>query len=142
MRVAGEGLPLNLPGSSSSSSAPLKVRMLLLAVELVLAVRVLLLAPRAHTRTLGVPAHAAPSQGDLHLQFELSFPARLSQAQKMLLAAALFLPAKPGSTAAKALRDLEAAFKDSKHGWSSGLVKGGGGEAEGGAAGEAAQALG
>jgi hypothetical protein len=62
-------------------------------------------------------------QGDLYLEFELLFPTRLSQQQKMLLAAGLYLPAKPDTAASKALRDFEAAYRDTKHGWSSGVLK-------------------
>lgn len=62
-------------------------------------------------------------QGDLYLEFELLFPQRLTQQQKMLLAAGLYLPAKPDTAASKALRDFEAAYKDAKHGWSSGVLK-------------------
>lgn len=62
-------------------------------------------------------------QGDLYLEFELLFPQRLTQQQKMLLAAGLYLPAKPDTAASKALREFEAAYKDAKHGWSSGVLK-------------------
>jgi hypothetical protein len=74
-------------------------------------------------RVRGV-THTHPQQGDLFLHFQLLFPSRLTQQQKMLLAAGLFLPPKPNTAAAKALRELEAAYKDSKHGWASGIVKG------------------
>lgn len=73
-----------------------------------------------------MPFFSRLPQGDLHLEFELQFPSRLSQQQKMLLRAGLFLPAKPDTAASKALRALEAAFQDAQHGWASGLVKGGG----------------
>jgi hypothetical protein len=63
------------------------------------------------------------AQGDLYLEFELLFPQRLTQQQKMLLAAGLYLPAKPDIAASKALREFEAAYKDAKHGWSSGVLK-------------------
>jgi len=62
-------------------------------------------------------------QGDLYLEFELLFPVHLSQQQKMLIAAGLYLPAKPNTAAGKALRDFEAAYRDAKNGWSSGVLK-------------------
>lgn len=62
-------------------------------------------------------------QGDLILEFDLLFPTCLSQQQKMLLRAGLFLPAKPSKEQAKALREFEAAFRDTTHGWSTGVVK-------------------
>lgn len=73
--------------------------------------------PLAHT--------FSPTQGDLHLEFDLLFPQRLSQQQKVLISAGMFLPAKPDAAASKALRDFEGVFRDAKHGWSSGVLKGG-----------------
>jgi DnaJ family protein B protein 13 len=67
-------------------------------------------------------------QGDLVIEFELLFPTCLSQQQKMLLRAGLFLPAKPSQAQAKALREFEAAFRDTAHGWSTGVVKQGAGD--------------
>jgi hypothetical protein len=64
-------------------------------------------------------------QGDLYLEFELLFPKHLTQQQKMLLAAGFYLPAKPDTAASKALREFEAAYRDAKHGWSSGVLKDG-----------------
>lgn len=57
------------------------------------------------------------------MEFELLFPVHLSQQQKMLIAAGLYLPAKPNTAASKALRDFEAAYRDAKNGWSSGVLR-------------------
>lgn len=70
-----------------------------------------------------LPVYLPACQGDLYLEFELLFPQRLTQQQKMLLAAGFYLPAKPDTAASKALREFEAAYKDVKHGWSSGVLK-------------------
>ncbi|KAI8474951.1 MAG: radial spoke protein 16 [Monoraphidium minutum] len=93
------------------------------------------------------------AKGDLVLEFDLLFPSNLSQQQKMLLRGALLLPPKPDAAqargrtgarrqgrgwrlcsasgtkaapfeAAKALRTFEAAFRDSQHGWSTGVLPG------------------
>lgn len=65
---------------------------------------------------------AAAAQGDLLLELSLVFPPSLSQQQKMLLKAALYLPHKPDTVQSKALRVFEAAFRDAAHGWSTGVV--------------------
>lgn len=51
------------------------------------------------------------------------FPVHLTQQQKMLIKAGLYLPQKPGKEQAKALRELESAFIDNSHGWSTGVLK-------------------
>ena len=71
------------------------------------------------------------SQANLVLEFDLVFPTCLTQQQKMLLKASLYLPAKPDEVQAKALRSFEAAFKDTVHGWSTGVIEKEGGDASG-----------
>eukprot|EP00879_Flechtneria_rotunda_P027026 GHRR01028885.1.p1 GENE.GHRR01028885.1~~GHRR01028885.1.p1 ORF type:complete len:187 (+),score=70.72 GHRR01028885.1:939-1499(+) len=77
--------------------------------------------------TIRVPGEGMPipggGKGDLTLEFALVFPTHLTQQQKMLIKAALFLPAKPDQAQSKALRAFEAAFRDTAHGWSTGVVK-------------------
>ncbi|KAF8073188.1 DNAJB13 [Scenedesmus sp. PABB004] len=68
------------------------------------------------------------ARGDLVLEFELRFPATLSQQQKALLRAALLLPARVSAAQAKALRAFEAAFTHPATGWSAGVLKGAAGE--------------
>lgn len=63
-----------------------------------------------------------PQQGDLLLAAELLFPSHLSLQQKLLLRAALFLPPKPDEAQARALRAFESAFRDGRHGWSTGVL--------------------
>jgi hypothetical protein len=59
------------------------------------------------------------------LEFDLVFPTCLTQQQKLLLKASLYLPVKPDEVQAKALRSFEAAFKDTVHGWSTGVIENG-----------------
>ncbi|GBF89666.1 hypothetical protein Rsub_02836 [Raphidocelis subcapitata] len=61
-------------------------------------------------------------RGDLLLATELLFPSHLSLQQKLLLRGALFLPPKLDEAQAKALRAFESAFRDSRHGWSTGVA--------------------
>ena len=72
----------------------------------------------------GMPKPGLPGQkGNLILEVDLLFPTGLSEAQKMLIKAAFFLPS--GQThnehQSRALREFEATFKDPKYGWA-GLV--------------------
>lgn len=62
------------------------------------------------------------AQGDLILRCQLVFPPTLSQEQKLLLRAALLLPARPSAAQGRALRAFEGAFRDASTGWSSGVA--------------------
>ncbi|KIY93358.1 radial spoke protein 16 [Monoraphidium neglectum] len=80
--------------------------------------------------TIRVPGEGLPrpggagAKGDLVLEFDLLFPSNLTLQQKLLLKGALFLPPKLDAVQAKALRTFEAAFRDSQHGWSTGVLPG------------------
>lgn len=111
MKVAGEGLPLPTPGGQ------LKVRHHWLHQWCIGHLVAVIAQSVLHTLVSLLP------QGDLYIEFELLFPKRLTQQQKMLLAAGLYLPAKPSTAASKALRDFEAAYRDAKQGWSSGVLR-------------------
>lgn len=56
-------------------------------------------------------------QGDLHITFDVVFPAALSEHQRTMMKAAFFLPPKLDTKQAKALRSFENAFRDESHGW-------------------------
>jgi DnaJ-class molecular chaperone len=58
-------------------------------------------------------------QGDLVVHIEVCWPEQLSDSQRMLLRAALFLPAVPSREQAAAVAAFDAAFRDGCHGWAS-----------------------
>lgn len=77
---------------------------------------------------LKVPNEGMPKpsggKGDLLVQVKVLYPYALTDAQKMLLKAAFFLPQKPTVQQAKAVKAFELAFHDSLTGWSTGFANG------------------
>lgn len=72
----------------------------------------------------GMPKPGLPGQkGNLIIEVELLFPTGLSEAQKLLIKAAFFLPSghTQNEHQSRALREFETVFKDPKYGWA-GLV--------------------
>lgn len=76
--------------------------------------------------SLTVPGEGMPrpgsGKGTLVLNIDLLFPAAVSETQKMLIRSAFFLPSKLSSEQTKAITAFEKAFKDERHGWSTGFV--------------------
>lgn len=77
--------------------------------------------------TQTVPGEGMPKpaggKGNLILEVDLLFPTSITEAQKMLIRSAFFLPPVPTKEQAKALREFETAFKDPLKGWATGLPK-------------------
>jgi len=53
------------------------------------------------------------------VHIDVHWPEQLSNSQRMLLRAALFLPAAPSQEQAAAVAAFDAAFRDGRHGWAS-----------------------
>mmetsp|Transcript_13241 Transcript_13241/g.45805 ORF Transcript_13241/g.45805 Transcript_13241/m.45805 type:complete len:343 (-) Transcript_13241:80-1108(-) len=71
----------------------------------------------------GLPKVGGGGKGDLIILFELIYPHTLTEAQKEVIKAAFFLPAKPSKEAADAVAAFTKAFADPQKGWASGFPK-------------------
>ncbi|KAK9814290.1 hypothetical protein WJX72_003517 [[Myrmecia] bisecta] len=78
-------------------------------------------------QTITVPNEGLPKlkggKGDLIVKFDVLFPSALSEAQRMLLKAAFFLPQHLSNEQAKAVKAFERAFRDKHGGWSTAFPK-------------------
>ena len=79
--------------------------------------------------TITVPGKGLPdpssgfgARGDLVLEVDVLFPKELSEAQKMLMSAALFLPAS--KERCDAVKAFQRAYEDPQSGWRTGVVRG------------------
>ena len=67
------------------------------------------------------PARGLGARGDLVLEIDVLFPSELSEAQKTLLRAALFLP--KSKERCDAVKAFTRAYEDPQHGWRTGVLK-------------------
>ena len=62
---------------------------------------------------------ACCAQGDLLVHIDVRFPGQLSEQQRVLVRAALFLPTELTAEQAAVVKAFSAAFRDSRLGWAS-----------------------